>query len=134
MRHVAALGTLGAAVLATPAPAAVPSGSDATPPPNPLAPKPFAPVLGPLLGTRPDPAPALPAPPASVDPSTGSDGALPNAPAPDSGVAPSGTAGPIDATTAARVAALYAADEHCREHARRIAWRVDGVIGYVHLE
>jgi len=28
---------------------------------------------------------------------------------------------PIDATTAARVAALYAADEHCREHARRIA-------------
>jgi hypothetical protein len=28
---------------------------------------------------------------------------------------------PIDASTAQRVAILYAADEHCREHARRIA-------------
>jgi hypothetical protein len=28
---------------------------------------------------------------------------------------------PIDASTAQRVAVLYAADEHCREHARRIA-------------
>lgn len=28
---------------------------------------------------------------------------------------------PIDASTTQRVAILYAADEHCREHARRIA-------------